>query len=178
MTLQLYYTSTLTLIFRVYYNETVGIKPVSHCPIITESEGTQSVVQSDGIYSDCFGPIVSVSLPDCKAKFLNDNEKLPRVVGPSQTTAPITSDYCLLLSIIIFPLSKFSHRPDFSSDFHLTLRSVGQWNADFTCPFNQRMMHSRHDKIVPLKPLRNSRSVKDYTIFKKKHMKSKDFQAP
>ena len=35
----------------------------SNCPIITESEGTQSVVQSDGICIDCCSPIVSTPLP-------------------------------------------------------------------------------------------------------------------
>ena len=31
------------------------LKPVSHCPIITESAGTQLVVRSYKICSDCFG---------------------------------------------------------------------------------------------------------------------------
>ena len=33
------------------------LKLGSHCPIITESEGVQLVVQSDKICSDFFGPI-------------------------------------------------------------------------------------------------------------------------
>ena len=54
----------------------------SHCPIITESEGTQSVVQSFEICSDCFGLIVPIPLPDCRATFFS-NEKLPMIVGPA-----------------------------------------------------------------------------------------------
>ena len=46
------------------------VKLASHCWIITESEGTQSVVQSVDICSDCFGPIISIPLLDCRAKFL------------------------------------------------------------------------------------------------------------
>ena len=47
------------------------VKPASHCPIITESEGTQSAE----ICSDCFGRIVSIALPDCPAKSFSDSEK-------------------------------------------------------------------------------------------------------
>ena len=65
----------------------VLLKPASHCLIITESEGTQSVVQSDEICFDCFGLIVSIPLPDCWAKFLSDSEKLPFIVQPSLRAA-------------------------------------------------------------------------------------------
>ena len=29
--------------------------------------------------SDCFGPIVSIPLPNCQVKFLSDREKLPPI---------------------------------------------------------------------------------------------------
>ena len=47
----------------------MSIKPASHCPIISESEGTQSVVQSDEICSDCFGPIVLIRCPTVEPNF-------------------------------------------------------------------------------------------------------------
>ena len=47
---------------------------LSRCPFITESEGTQSVVQSDEIYSDCFDINVLIPLSDCRAKFPIDSE--------------------------------------------------------------------------------------------------------
>ena len=40
---------------------TKRVKSASHCPIITEYEGTQSVVQSG---ENCSGPIVSIPLLD------------------------------------------------------------------------------------------------------------------
>ena len=43
----------------------------------------QSVVQSDEICSDCYGPIISIPLPDCRAKF--PSEKYPLIVRPSLT---------------------------------------------------------------------------------------------
>ena len=46
--------------------------------------------QSGEICSGCFCSIVSIPLPDCRAKFLNGSETLPTIVGPSlacQTTA-------------------------------------------------------------------------------------------
>ena len=47
-----------------------GIPSPDH-NLITESEGPQSVVQSDEI---CLWPdIVSIPLPDCRAKFLSDS---------------------------------------------------------------------------------------------------------
>ena len=48
------------------------LKPASRCPIMTESEGTQSVDKSDEIFSDCFCPIISIPLPDCRSKFLSN----------------------------------------------------------------------------------------------------------
>ena len=54
-------------------------------PIITVSEGTQSVVQSGEICSDCFGPIVSIPLPDYRAKFISDSEKSPPILRPGLT---------------------------------------------------------------------------------------------
>ena len=63
----------------------LSFKLFSHCWIITESEDTQSVVQSDEICSDCFSPIVSIPLPDCLNKFFNDSEKLPPIVRLSLT---------------------------------------------------------------------------------------------
>ena len=58
------------------------LKPASHGPIIKESEDPQSAVRSDEICSDYFPPIVSIPLPDCQAKFLNDSDELPPIVGP------------------------------------------------------------------------------------------------
>ena len=89
----------------------VCLNPASHCPIIKESEDTQSVVQSDEICSDCFGRIVSIPPPNCWAKFLNDSEKLPPIVGKSLTHHRQSPP------IVIFPQRMFSHWPDFSSDF-------------------------------------------------------------
>ena len=65
------------------------VKPASHCPMITESEGTQAVVQSDEICSNCFGPIVLIPLPDRWAIFLNDWK-----ITPDHRTESDLSDYC------------------------------------------------------------------------------------
>ena len=50
-------------------------RAASHRLIITESEGTLSVVQSKEICSDCFGLIVSIPLLNFLAIFLSDSEK-------------------------------------------------------------------------------------------------------
>ena len=51
-----------------------SLKPTSHCPIIKKKFlGPQSVVQSDEIFSDCFGQIILILLPDSQAGFLSDN---------------------------------------------------------------------------------------------------------
>ena len=84
------------------------LKPVSHYPI-TESEGTQSVVQSDEICSNCFGPFVSIPLLDCWVKSLCDSKDLPPIVRPSltcQTILPINSDYYFVPTQVL-PLARF-----------------------------------------------------------------------
>ena len=49
-------------------------------PIIEECWSSHSVVQSDK-----FAPIISIPLPDCRAEFFSNKEKI--------TTDPITPDY-------------------------------------------------------------------------------------
>ena len=51
---------THQLSIKIYWKRVKGvlIKPASHCPIVIESGGTQSIVQSDEIRSNCFGPIL------------------------------------------------------------------------------------------------------------------------
>ena len=72
------------------------LKPASHRPIIKESEGTQSVVQSNGICSDWFGQIVPIPLPDYRAKFLSDSE--------NSTPCETTGDH---LRLLFFPNVSF-----------------------------------------------------------------------
>ena len=87
--------------------------------------GTQSVVQLDEICSDCLGPIVSIPLPDCRAKFLGESEKLPPIVRLSLTCTadhlrllpPPPSDASSLTGPILHPI------------FHRIHRSVGQWDT-------------------------------------------------
>ena len=107
------------------YMQQLHLKPASHWAIITESDGPQSVIQSDEICSDYFPPIVSVPLPDRRTKSNIGNRKLPLIVGPKSDMA----DYHRLPPIIIFLRCKFSHCPIFHPIFHPILRSVRQWDA-------------------------------------------------
>ena len=96
-------------------------------PIIKVSV-TEEYVEYDEIWSDCFGPIVSIPLPDGRAKFFIGSEKLPPIVGPS-LTCQTTADH---LQLLLFTRRKFSHWSDFSTDFPPDppiLQSVRQWDA-------------------------------------------------
>ena len=87
-----------------------NLKPASHCLIITDFEGMQSVVQWMK-----FAPIVSIPLPDSLVKFLNDSENLSTIVGPS-LTCQTTADRLRLLfpPTQVFSLAQFSTDPPIS----------------------------------------------------------------
>ena len=89
------------------------------------SDGTQSVVQSDEICSDCFGLIVSIPLPDCWAKFLSDSEKLPFIVQPS-LTCQHSADH---LRLLFYPDASCPPGPILHPIFEPTLQSIRQWDA-------------------------------------------------
>ena len=105
---------------------------MSHCPIITESEGTQSVVQSDEIYlivlarsvwshSLTFGPNFSMTVKN----YLRSSDWVWHV-----RLQLITSDY-------YFPLTQVLRLAQFSSDFPpnppigIIFWSVGSRDANF-----------------------------------------------
>ena len=90
-----------------------------------------SAAQSDEFCSHSFGPIVSILLPDSRftgqTKFISDIEKLPLIVRLSLTCQTI-SDHPLLL---FFTRCQFSFWLILHLIFHLSLRSLKQWDGSF-----------------------------------------------
>ena len=101
------------------------VKRTFHCPIVTESEGTQFVGKANEICSACFCPIVSITRPNCWTKFLSDSEKLPPIVWPS-LTCQTTADHLWLL---FSPNSSSLTGPILHLIFHPILWYVRQWDA-------------------------------------------------
>ena len=115
-------------------------------PLCYASSIPKSEVQSDEIYSDHFGPTVSISLPNtwmddcarlCKTA-LSINWKLPPIVRQSLTgqTAPPTHTH---------PWSLFLTRRKF---FHWSILyqilSVSQWDASFKQHFSHIRYHQKY----------------------------------
>ena len=94
-----------------------SLRLASHFPIIPESEGNLSVVQSDEICSDCFGPIVWTPLLDSRAKFISDSEKLPPIIG---LTCQPTANH---LRLLFFPDANSPTGPILHPIIHPTVRS-------------------------------------------------------
>ena len=99
-----------------------------HHSNITESEGRQSVVQSYEICPYCFGPIVSIPLSYCRAKFLSDSEKLLPMVQRS-VTCQTTADH---LRLSFSPDASSPTGPSLNLIFHPIFRTIRQWDAHLT----------------------------------------------
>ena len=125
------------------------VENASHYPIKTESEGTPSVIQSDEIYSDYFGLIVSIPLPDCRAK---------SPPPPYRPTESDMSDYRRSPPIIITPPPSMQVHPLARFHIRFSTRSFGQKDAIFialsvcpSCiPVHQSAFFCEHDMFVPI----------------------------